>query len=349
MNIIGEHTDYNEGFVLPVAIDRHIAVALATRNDERVVIRSDHYPAGIEVDRLPQEKKGSWADYVFGVALELEKRTSRLPGLEIAITSEIPIGSGLSSSGALEVAAAVALLAARSIEMPSLAIAQLCQRAENGFVGAKTGIMDQFTALEARAGNAMLLDCRSLHRDDIPLPDSGVRWLLADTRVHHHLAGSAYNERRAQCEAAAKALERRSLRDATEADIERIHDPVLKRRARHVVSENLRVLAVADLLQRGRVRELGPILFASHLSLRTDFEVSCAELDCLVDLAAEIPEVIGARMTGGGFGGCILLLTEATGIDDVERGLSGGYQAQFHRSPSFYRVRSVDGAMRGRT
>jgi galactokinase len=349
MNIIGEHTDYNEGFVLPAAIDRQIGVAVSIRKDARVLIRSDRYPTVISVGRLPQEKEGSWADYVFGVAHELEARTSALPGFEVAITSQIPIGSGLSSSGALEVATALALLAARGLQMPALAIAQLCQRAENGYVGARTGIMDQFTALEARAGHAMLLDCRSLQHADITLADPTVSWLLADTGVHHQLAGSAYNERRAQCEAAARALGLRSLRDGSEADLQRIDDPLLKRRVRHVVTENSRVLTVADLLKRRRVREVGPILFASHLSLRTDFEVSCAELDCLVDLAADVPQVIGARMTGGGFGGCVLLLLEATGIDEVEQRLVQGYQGQFDRSPAFYRVRSVDGAMRGRS
>lgn len=349
MNIIGDHTDYNHGYVLPAAIDRHAGAALALRTDMRVRVRSDRYAAAVELDQLPNSRQGIWADYVLGVAHEVAIRSGMTTGFDAFIASHVPVGSGMSSSGALEVGFAVALLNALKIEWPGLEIARLCQAAENGFVGARTGIMDQFTALRARAENAILLDCRSLEDEQVPLPDNSLAWLLADTHVHHELAASSYNRRREECDAAASALGLESLRDATENDLDRITDAVARRRARHVISEDSRVLRAAEMLRKGAARDLGALLYASHQSLRVDFEVSCAELDCLVDLAAEIPEVIGARMTGGGFGGCILLLTEATGIDDVERGLSGGYQAQFHRSPSFYRVRSVDGAMRGRT
>jgi galactokinase len=345
INIIGEHTDYNEGFVLPAAIDRHIAVALRLRRDARIALRSDRYQANVELDVLPTRRQGNWADYLIGVSREIDRRYDPGPGFDAFVASDIPVGSGLSSSGALDVASAVAMLAARGIEMAALETARLCQAAENGFVGAHTGIMDPFAALKARGGNAILLDCRSMRDEQVPLPDGRFAWLLADSRVRHELASSAYNERRRECEAAAAALGLRSLRDATEADLPRIANPVEQRRARHVVTENGRVLQAADALRRRSPRGLGPLLYASHESLRLDFAVSCRELDCLVELAAGMPQVIGARMMGGGFGGCVLVLVEAGGIDDVEQHLAEGYADEFHKSPDFYRVRSVDGVM----
>ncbi len=345
MNIIGEHTDYNEGWVLPAAIDRHVAVALRLRRDSHVALRSDRYQAAVDLDGLPSRRQGNWADYLIGVAREIDDHHGVGPGFDVFVASDLPVGSGLSSSGALEVATAVAMLAARGIEMAPLEIARLCQTAENVFVGARTGIMDQFTALKARGGNAILLDCRSLQEEQVPLPDGRFAWLLADSRVRHELAGSAYNKRRAECEAAATALGLSSLRDATEPDLERITSPIERHRARHVISENARVLQAADALRRRAPRGLGPILYASHESLRLDFAVSCRELDCLVELAAGTSQVIGARMMGGGFGGCVLVLLEATGMDDVEQHLAEGYAEEFHRAPEFYRVRSVDGAM----
>jgi galactokinase len=240
-------------------------------------------------------------------------------------------------------------MAARGIEMAALETAQLCQAAENSFVGARTGIMDPFTALKARGGNAILLDCRSMHEEQVPLPDGRYAWLLADSRVRHELASSAYNERRRECESAAAALGLSSLRDATSVDLERISNPVERRRAKHVVTENSRVLEAAGALRRRAPRGLGPILYASHESLRLDFAVSCRELDCLVELAAGMPQVIGARMMGGGFGGCALVLLQATGIDDVEQHLAEGYADEFHKSPEFFRVRSMDGVMPERT
>ena len=349
MNIIGEHTDYNEGYALPAAIDRHVAVALRLRRDSQIAMRSDRFQAMVNLDALPSRRQGNWTDYLVGVAREIDQQHGPGPGLDVFVASDLPVGSGLSSSGALEVASAVAMLAARGIEMPVLEIARLCQAAENGFVGARTGIMDQFTALKARGSNAMLLDCRSLEEEQVPLPDGRFAWLLADSRVRHELAGSAYNQRRAECEAAAQAMGLTSLRDATEPDLERINNPIEQHRARHVVTENARVLLAADALRRRAPRGLGPLLYASHESLRLDFAVSCRELDCLVELAAGMCQVIGARMMGGGFGGCVLVLLEATGTDDVEQHLAEGYADEFHKTPEFYRVRSVDGAMSERT
>ena len=349
INIVGEHTDYNQGLVLPAAIDRHVAVALRLRRDSRIVMHSDRYNGPVDLPELPLRRQGIWADYLFGIAHQIEQRVGSGTGLDLVVASDLPVGSGLSSSGALEVACAVALLSARGVQLPMLDIALLCQAAENGFVGARTGIMDQLTALRARAGNAMELDCRSFTAEFVPLPDGRYTWLLADTRVHHELAASAYNERRAECEAAARALGLNSLRDAADSDLARIENPVNRRRARHVVSENGRVRQAADALRRRAPRGLGPILYASHESLRLDFAVSCRELDSLVELAGSMPAVIGARMMGGGFGGCVIILLEAAGIDDVEQQLAEGYAEEFGRAPEFYRVRSVDGVMAERT
>src|SRR5256884_9701658 len=193
--------------------------------------------------------------------------------------------------------------------------------------------MDQFTALRARGGNAILLDCRSLEGEYVPLPDGRLAWLLADTRVRHELASSAYNRRRTECEAAARVLGLSSLREATAADLERIADPVERRRARHVITENARGVLAADALRRRAPRGLGPLLYASHESLRLDFAVSCRELDCLVELAARMPQVIGARMMGGGFGGCVLVLVEAGGIGDVEEHPARGDAHGIHQTP----------------
>lgn len=345
MNLIGEHTDYNQGFVLPAAIDRFIAVAYRPRRDRQLLLKSDKFAAPVRLQGLPNRKSGSWVDYLVGVARQIEAHFGLASGFDAAVVSDLPVGSGLSSSGALEVAFAAACLASQDIAVPPVEVARLCQRAENEFVGARTGIMDQFTALLARAGNAILLDCRSLEHHDVPLPDGRYSWLLADTRIRHDLAASAYNERRAQCEQAAAALGLESLRDAAERDLPRIEDPVIRRRARHVVTENDRVLKAADALRHREAAALGPLLYASHESLRNDFEVSCPELDSLVELCREDRRVVGARMMGGGFGGCVIALLESAALEDLEQHLQMGYTDRFRRPAEFYRVRSVDGTM----
>jgi len=341
INIIGEHTDYNEGWVLPAAIDRYIAVATRPRHDREVVLWSDRHGAPVRLPELPAARRGDWTDYVVGVASELPGAPD---GFDLAVLGDIPTGAGLSSSAALEVATGMALLASAGDELPGVELARLCQRAENHFVGARTGIMDQFTAIFASAGKALLLDCRSLQMEGVPLPGASHAWLLADTRVKHKLAGSGYNQRRAECEAAAAALGVIALRDASEADLERIEDPLLQRRARHVLSENARVKTAAAALRRRDAPALGPLLYASHESLKDDFSVSCPELDCLVELASESPAILGARMMGAGFGGCVLILADAGKLDDVEDHLRQGYAGRFNRPPDFYRVRSVDHA-----
>jgi galactokinase len=342
INVIGEHTDYNEGFVLPAAIDRYVTVAYRLVAAGPIELVSEEVGGRLQFDRLPAERQGSWGDYVIGVARALGG--DRVGHFQAAITSTIPIGAGLSSSAALEVAVIMAMLHSTAAGRSVTDLARLCQGVENDFIGAHTGIMDPLISLAAKAGSALLIDCRTLQMQPCRLPDDRYLWLLADTRIRHENATSAYNERRTACEAAARWLGLRALRDATEADVNRLPDPVLRARARHVVAENARVLHAAKVLESGDPMVLGPLLFASHASLRNDFEVSCDELDALVELAASAPGVIGARMMGGGFGGCVLILVLADGVEPLETRLGDGYSGQFGRRPAFYRVRAVDGA-----
>lgn len=347
INVIGEHTDYSGGLALPAAIDRYVVVGVRPRGESRVNVVSDRFPGMARLDSLPRSRRGHWSDYVLGVARELAAALGERSGFDAAIVSDLPAGAGLSSSGALEVASAVALLAAWGIEMPGLEIALLCQRAENAFVGARTGIMDQVAALFGRAGSALALDCRSLEWEAVPLPDDRFAFLLADTGVERELAAAAYNDRRHDCERAQQYLGVTDLRGVTIGDLDRLPDACLRRRVRHVISENERVRQAVEALRRQDAAALGPLLAASHASLRDDFEVSCPELDRLVELAALVPAVAGARMMGGGFGGCVLLLARRDGLDRVEEHLRRGYAEAFQRPPAFYRVRSVDGALAG--
>jgi len=345
INVIGEHTDYNDGFVLPAAIDRYMAVAYRARRQGPVEMVSDQSDARLRFDALPAQRQGTWGDYVVGVARALADQAAA--SFELAASSTIPIGAGLSSSAALEVATAIAMLEPAAGRTPVAELARLCRQVENEFIGARTGIMDPFISLAGRAGRALLLDCRSLQARPCPLPGNDYSWLLADTRIKHDNAGSAYNDRRAACEAAARAIGVPALRDATEADVNRIPDSVLRARARHVVAENARVLAAVTMLESGDSQALGPLLFASHASLKNDFEVSCEELDALVELAASAPGVVGARMMGGGFGGCVLILVAADALEPLQTRLGDGYAGRFGRPPAFYRVQAVDGAWPG--
>lgn len=347
INVIGEHIDYSGGLVLPAAIDRYVAVGVRPRRDPQIRLNTDRFPGLVTLPALPNARRGHWSDYVVGVARELTAALGERSGFDAAIVADLPPGAGLSSSGALEVATAIALLAAWGIELPGLELARLCRRAENDFVGAQTGIMDPVAILFGRAGNALALDCRSLEWEAVPLPDARYAWLLADTRVKHDLAAAAYNDRRQDCERARALLGLQDLRDLTMDDLDRVAEPRLRRRLRHVVSENARARQAVDALRRRDAPALGPLLNASHASLRDDFEVSSAELDCLAALGGELSTVVGARMMGGGFGGCVLLLVHQDGLDDVEDHLREGYADMFHRTPEFYRVRSVDGALGG--
>lgn len=352
VNLIGEHTDYNDGFVLPIAINFSTWISLTPLEQRKLEIFSENFGEGVEfnLDSEPT-RKGHWSDYVIGVAVTLERAGYRLRGASLSLRGEVPIGSGLSSSAALEVATAFALSANSNFDIGRAEMAQLCRRAENEFVGARVGIMDQFVSLHGRAHKALLLDCRSLEYKLLPLSDNA-RLVVCNTMVKHELATGAYNERRAQCEAGATLLAQRlpgvkALRDVTIAQLERygrdLPDVVL-RRCRHVVTENTRVLDAAESLARGDVSHFGELMNESHRSLRDDFEVSCMELDLMVDLARQVKGVYGARLTGGGFGGCTVNLVALERIEEFKRSVAIGYEKVMKLKPEIYVLEAANGA-----
>ena len=306
VNLIGEHTDYNDGFVLPAAIDRYTTVAAEPRDDRRMHVESLGETDDFELEAI--DRTGTWRDYVRGVVRLVAPTT----GATLRIESDVPRGAGLSSSAALEVAVGRALDA----ELPGEQLALLAQRAENEFVGVPCGIMDQFTIALARVGHALLLDCRDLSYRHIPLPE-GVAILVCDSHVERRLADSGYAERRAACEAAAAQLGLRALRDATLEQVETLDDDVLRRRARHVVTENARTLAAADALERNDLDAVGALMLESHASMRDDFEIVPPQLDELAAVVRDIAGCRGSRMTGGGFGGCTVALVDDDAVDDA--------------------------------
>jgi galactokinase len=306
VNLIGEHTDYNDGFVLPAAIDRFTTVELEPRDDRRVHVESLGQSDDFALDAI--ERTQTWRDYVRGVV----QLVAPSRGATLRIESTVPRGAGLSSSASLEVAVGRALDA----DLPGEQLALLAQRAENEFVGVPCGIMDQFTVALARAGHALLLDCRDRSYRHIPIP-AGVAIVVCDSRVERRLADSGYADRRAACEAAAAQLGVRALRDATPDQVETIADDTLRRRARHVVSENARTLDAADALGRDDLDTVGALMLESHVSMRDDFEIVPPPVDELAAAVRAVPGCRGSRMTGGGFGGCVVALVDDAAVDDV--------------------------------
>ena len=353
VTLIGEHTDYNDGFVMPAAIDFYTWVRVSPLDTRQLRIKSQNYGEEVEVDLDDPNiaARGHWSDYPIGVAVMLERAGHRLRGARLEIRGEVPIGSGLSSSAAIEVATACALTAISGLEIDRRELALICQRAENEFVGARVGIMDQFVSLFGQAHKALLLDCRSLEFKLLPVPDN-VRLIICNTMVKHALASSAYNERRAQCEAGVKHLQRavphvKALRDVTREQLEQYgHDlpEVIYRRCRHVITENERVLAAANALERRDLKEFGRLMAESHRSLRDDYEVSSAELDLMVELAQPIEGVYGARMTGGGFGGCTVNLVVAEHTDQFRERVAVGYERATQLKPEIYICNASNGA-----
>jgi galactokinase len=340
VNLIGEHTDYNLGFVLPIAIDLACYTASAPNRDGMLRIFSMNFNQGRE---WPLSRVGSllpskdWSDYVIGVARQIPNLRAR----DVMIYSTVPVGSGLSSSAALEISSALAL--GWPFDGPSLDLAKLGQSAENRFVGMPCGIMDQYVSVFGREHAAIRIDCRSLESEPVSLPDN-VAIVAVNTMVKHELGQSAYRERVAECALAAEEMRVKSLRDALEDQLSSITDEVALKRARHILSENDRVLRFVEACRMGDLREMGRLFVASHRSLRHDYEVSCAELDFLVDTAIATPGVYGARMTGGGFGGCTVNLVDPSHIAAFETTLSEAYRARFNITPTFYPVRPSPGA-----
>jgi galactokinase len=348
VNLIGEHTDYNDGFVLPMAIDRTTWIALRPRPDHLVRVYSLNFQEEAEFD-VNDLQKGSpeWAEYMKGVAWAMtEKAGYILGGWEGVVSGDVPIGAGLSSSAALELASARAFALTSSFPWDELVIAKLCQMAENQWVGANTGIMDQMISAAAQEGYALLIDCRSLESQLVPLPPDTVIVIL-DTATRHQHTNSGYNERREQCEAGARFFGVKALRDVT---IEQFQarademDEVVRKRARHVITENDRTLQAAEAMRQGDAVRMGELMNASHVSMRDDFENSRAEMDAMVEIAQGHPACYGARMTGGGFGGCAVALVKAGEISGFTETVGAAYQSATGLTPSIYVCRAAAGA-----
>lgn len=369
VNLIGEHTDYNHGFVLPLAIGHSALVAVRLHHpnepeSERVRAASTFSPGGGGVSRaafdvasLTAGSVTGWGAYIAGVVYALSRSgAADVPGFDLLLDSTVPVGAGLSSSHAMEVATIVALDDLLGLGLSPQQKALLTQQAENDFIGVPTGIMDQSASLMGREGSALFLDCRSLESRAVPLPlqEHGLRLLVMDTRAAHSLADGEYAKRRASCELAARTLGRDSLRDVALEEIEAgpdgsfggLLDPKTTRRARHVVTENGRVLRAVELLERGDFIAVGELLNASHTSLREDFEVSCAELDSAVE-AARAAGALGARMTGGGFGGSAIALIHQKDEQTVRTGVLDAFERSGFRAPQLFTVLPSAGADRG--
>jgi len=354
VNLLGEHTDYNDGFVLPIAIGRAVRMAVAPSGSPQVRLVSldlNQRSAFSLAQPMARDPAAPWSDYVRGVAVMLLAAGETLVGFDAVLSGDVPIGAGLSSSAALEVAAARACQAVSRLPLSDVELALVCQRAENEFVGMNCGIMDQFVSLLGRRDSALLIDCRSLEYRLVPLPGD-VRVVVLDTGVRRALVTSAYNERRAQCEAGVRLLQRhlphvQALRDVTPPDLERYAaelPPIVLCRCRHVVLENQRVLDGVAALERGDVAAFGAAMNASHASLRDDYQVSCPELDVLAEAAWEQPGCLGARMTGAGFGGCTVNLVDADAVDAFVPGVQAAYQTRAGRVPTALVCQAGDGA-----
>ncbi len=343
VNLMGDHTDYNEGFVLPAAIDRDCLIGARARDDGRVRVRSldvDALEATVELaadgSDEPRLAEPAWGRYVAGVVRELEARGRRPVGMDAVLSSTVPQGSGLSSSAALEVACAVALAGVAGFELPPEELARACREGERTATGVPVGIMDQLVSVAGRAGAALLIDCRSLDVEPVRLP-AGVAILAVHSGLPRALVDSAYAERRAACEAAAARLGIRALRDATAEQV--ADDPF----ARHVVSENVRVLETARAIGDGDLDRIGPLFAASHASLRDDYRVSTPELDALVEALVEAG-ALGARLTGAGFGGCVVALVRKEDTEEVARQATARYRSETGLDPTPFVCRAVGGA-----
>jgi galactokinase len=352
VNLIGEHTDYNDGFVLPMAIDRAIWIAMRPRGDQRVVGHSLDFeqPVEFSVEEVEQvsvsEATPAWGEYLRGVAWALQEAGHTLQGWEGVVASDVPIGASLSSSAALEMATARVFAVTSGLQWDATSMAKIGQRAENEWVGVNCGIMDQMISAAGKADHALLIDCRSLEAQPVPLPP-GTAVIVLDTATRRGLVDSAYNERRAQCEAAARFFGVLALRDVSvaqfQAQADRLDD-LTRRRARHVVTENDRTLRAAEAMRRGNAAGLGRLMNDSHASLRDDFEVSTDELNSMVACARQEDACYGARMTGGGFGGCAVALVRAVAAQAFAASVIKGYQTTTSISPNVYVCAATNGA-----
>lgn len=357
VNLIGEHTDYAEGFVMPAAINFATLAGISPRSDGKIAVYSENQAEEKVFDGVPEKRSKHWSDYPMGVAAVLAGEGHEIPGFNLSIWSDVPLASGLSSSAALEVATAIAVLGligtSQQISYPGPVLARLCQRAENEFVGANCGIMDQFISVNGQEDHALLLDCRSLSYKMAPIPDR-VALVIANTMVKHSVAGGDYPTRRRESEAACAVIASHRpgvpfLRDATLEDLQKWGhemEPKSLMRARHVITENLRTVAAADALIKGDLKELGRLMAEAHTSYSKDFEGSCVEADAMVALAHDLPGLIGARLTGGGFGGCTINLVEQQEAAAFAEALGARYAEQIGIVPQIHVCHASGGAHR---
>jgi galactokinase len=355
VNLIGEHTDYAEGFVMPVAIDFATLAAISPRTDGKIAIYSENYQEERYFDAaaLPAKASQHWTDYPIGVVSILTGEGHKFPGFSLTLWGDVPLGSGLSSSAALEVVTALAVLSLIGASYPGPVLARLCQRAENEYVGASCGIMDQFISANGKKDHALLLDCRDLSFKLAPIP-SHVALVIANTMVKHSVAGGDYPTRRRESEAACAVIASHRpgvpfLRDATLEDLDKWGSEMARKslmRARHVISEDLRTVAACDALLKGDLAELGRLMAEAHTSYSKDFEGSCEEADAMVSLAQDLPGLIGARLTGGGFGGCTVNVVEQAQAPAFAEALGKRYAAKFGIVPQIHICHASGGAHR---
>ncbi len=354
VNLIGEHTDYNDGFVLPMAIERYTVMAADTAGAPGKISVYDlacREVAEIDISGAVTQGPPKWSNYLRGVIAGFQNRGVKVPALEVAFQSSVPLGGGLSSSAALEVAAATLLEAATGKRLDPVEKALLCQKAEHEFAGMPCGIMDQFISVMGRENHLLLLDCRSRQTELVPMNDPSVSILIINTNVKHELSGSEYPTRRRQCEAAAGVLRAASLRDVTAEALERARsqmEAVVYRRARHVISEIERTLHAAEGIRAANWPTVGQLMYASHYSLRNDYEVSCPELDAVVDIAESLGYrggVYGCRMTGGGFGGCCVALVRTDAIETISQKIAADYHVRTGAKATIFSSRPAAGAM----
>ena len=355
VNIIGEHTDYAEGFVMPAAIDFATLAGISPRSDGKIVVYSENYgeERRFEAAALPAKAGKHWTDYPLGVISILAGEGHRIPGFSLSLWGDVPLGSGLSSSASVEVATALAVTGLIGVSYPGPVLARLCQRAENEFVGANCGIMDQFISANGAKDHALLLDCRDLSFLLAPIPNH-VALVIANTMVKHAISGGEYTSRRAEVEAACAVIASHRpgvtfLRDATVEDLEKWGSemtPNSLKRARHVITENTRTVAAAEALIAGDLATLGRLMAEAHWSYSKDFEASCDEADAMVELAQDLPGLIGARLTGGGFGGCTINLVEQSDAAQFVESLGSRYAAKTGIVPQIHICQASGGARR---
>lgn len=348
MNLLGEHTDYNGGFVLPIAIDRSTwVVAAPAEGQVRVWSEARGELDAFTPGEIRRDDERLWANYVRAVAWALEEQFGPVPGADVLITGDLPLGSGVSSSASLEVGTALAFLGVAQREMPLRDVALMCQRAENQFVGVQCGIMDQFAVALCEAAHALLLDCLSLETQNVALAGDAPVFFVCDTAKERTLAASAYNQRRAECESAARHFGHESLRQVTPEQLEAGRSELpehVYRRCRHVLSENARVHEAIAVMGRGAWERFGELLQASHASLRDDYEVSCDELNIMCELAMEHAGCLGARMVGAGFGGCAMAAVRRDAVAGFAETVGAAYQSRTGLQPRLFAVQAAGGA-----